>query len=294
MSLNFPSSTTTVNGARAAAGGVITVLDSTIYPTAVSPSYPVPTAFYRSNRLLCILNVTQVNSATSLQTAGAALYGTTDQALQTGDVVRPYANSQWSQGLVAPPVPTPTYFQDTPDKRAYTEWNFPLSSCGALAGTILILQTQYLAKIIPSQSFTLTNVIVYVGTALSVPVTGHCLVGVYTTDGTTLTLAAYSDDMGTLWGTAGVITMPVLTAGLTGSKLSLVAGTEYFIVALADASTLPKFLMSTTLSAVHNLGLTAAHFNSSVNGSSKTALDATITAASNTNTGALPFWVALS
>lgn len=143
-----------------------------------------------------------------------------------------------------------------------------------------VSQTLYLMKVVLRSPVTVTNV--------------HCLVS---TAGATFTGAfmGFYNSAGTLLSSASAAT-PLASTGLAtvplGTPQPCKAG-EYWVGLLVNGGTQPILERSTGLFSAANANLSSGHYRFATNGTAVTSL-ANITPASNSGTGFISFWAAVS
>lgn len=130
-------------------------------------------------------------------------------------------------GLSIPPV-QPTALLEP----ATSCQNFPYYQCNSIAATTTS-QTAKFVRIVPQAEITAAKVVSASGAAI-VTITGS-FVGLYTTDGTTLTRVAVNSTNTTsgLWDTANTM----YRQALNPATVKLSAGTVYYVGMLVNAST---------------------------------------------------------
>lgn len=182
-------------------------------------------------------------------------------------------------------ISTETLYQtDTPSRHSYIEWNYDPVVGGS--GSQPTTGTIYVLKVSAQTGGTISNIIMTITSATGVSLTsGQNFVGLYDSSGARIGI---SSDQTTSWATSGLKTM-ALTASAT-----IQAGNEYYVAMLCVGTTTPSFMRSGTNLTAPNAGQSNALQRFSVNGTSQTALPASITLSSNTASGAATFWVALS
>lgn len=153
----------------------------------------------------------------------------------------------------------------------------------AVNSTVLTGGTVYLARVRPRSTASVTKIYWHVATVAVTPTSSQNEIGIYSSSGTRLVTANVDAD--------------VTSTGLkvtTIASTELTAGSSYWIAMVFNASTPPALARSTGLagaSGLANAGLTAVNYRFATNGTTQTALPATITPASNA--AGLPLWVAV-
>lgn len=154
-------------------------------------------------------------------------------------------------------------------------------------GQTITDSTIYLCAVYVRQAMTVTSVVVEVSTAGTTMTAGANWVGLYNSAGTKLTDAA-ADSVYTSVGVKQV----------TIASQNLAVGLYWVAILSNGTGTDPQMPASNTNGATQGLfpnGLaTAAILRFAVNGTAATTLPSTITPASNSTTGAKPFWAGLS
>ena len=172
-----------------------------------------------------------------------------------------------------------------PGDQAMLEWNFD-PSAGITGGTVMTKTDVSLARINIRTPTVVNNVWLHCVTAATGQTSNQNFVGIYNSAGTLLGSSAAGSLDGKLT-TGAVVTQP-----LTG-PVSLGPG-FYWVAALFNSSGTAVLLAEAANSAVNaNTGLSAANYRWATNGTG-TTLPSTITPASNSLTGAIPFWTGVS
>lgn len=149
----------------------------------------------------------------------------------------------------------------------------------------MVAGTVYLRKIFARTAITVTNIWAQVSVA-GVGASTGTFVGLYSSAGTLLSGSA---DQATPLSTLGAQSMPLTT------PQALAAGSFAWIAVVVNlATSQPTLRASSATPIVQNTNLAAASLSAAVNGTVLTALPASITPASNTPSGAFPFWFAVS
>lgn len=178
-----------------------------------------------------------------------------------------------SGGATLPNIPMP-------DDQGLLAWAFdPLFTT---TSTTITNGTVYLAGIKMRTAGTISKVYFIVNTAAVTPTAGQNFVGLYNSSGTLLNSTAIDNN---------------LTTGLHAVTLSAaqaVTAGSYWIGLVANAATPPAISRAGAgqLTAL-NVNLTASTYRFATNGTSKTSL-AAITPSSNSTTGVIAMWVAVS
>lgn len=143
----------------------------------------------------------------------------------------------------------------------------------------------FLSAVYPTRSATVTKLYTQVVTAAITPTVGQNFLALYSSAGALLT----SVGIDTPIASTGLLTATVPAA-------AVVAGSMYWVAVLANAGTAPLLARGQSLNGADttaNVGLAAASYRFAQNGSSRTALPASITVSANTpNTFAGP-WAAI-
>jgi hypothetical protein len=171
-----------------------------------------------------------------------------------------------------------------PTDQGLAEWNYDPAAANA-TGTTLTNGTVFLQRIQVRAPMKISNVWVHLTNAAITPTAGQSAVGLYSSAGTLL--SGSGDTGSTLSGAAGAVSMALTTPQNVGAGF-------YWVALLGNAATAAKLTASVNGAANANVGLSAAGFRFCVNGTSATSLPATVTASSNTATGAQTFWVGVS
>lgn len=153
------------------------------------------------------------------------------------------------------------------------------------AGTLLTNGTQYFTAIYANRSASITKLYWHVSTAGVTPTASQNEVGLYDSTGAKLVSANVDADI----SSTGLKTTTVTSTAVS-------AGSFYWVAMLFNAATAPTVARAsgvTGIGTLSNAGLTAASFRFAVNGTSKTALDASITPASNSASGFGGPWAAI-
>lgn len=158
------------------------------------------------------------------------------------------------------------------------------------AGTNQILSGNgilHLVRIPVRAPRTITNIVLYVGSAGATLTAGACWAGIYDSSGNRLGQTA---DQATAWTTTGTKTMAIAAGPLT------LAEGNYWVAIVATGTTLPQFPRGSNVGGpIINVGLSAANtrFGTYGTAGTYTTLPATITPASISNNTAA-WWAALS
>ena len=158
------------------------------------------------------------------------------------------------------------------------------------AGTNQILSGNgilHLVRIPVRAPRTITNIVLYVGSAGATLTAGACWAGLYDSSGNRLGQTA---DQATAWTTTGTKTMAIAAGPLT------LAEGNYWVAIVATGTTLPQFPRGSNVGgSIINVGLSAANtrFGTYGTAGTYTTLPATITPASISNNTAA-WWAALS
>ncbi len=132
---------------------------------------------------------------------------------------------------------------------------------------------------------TITNIVLFVGTAGATLTAGSCWAGIYDSTGARLGQTA---DQASAWTSTGTKTMAI-----TGGPISLAEG-YYWVAFVATGTTIPAFLRASGVGgAAINAGLAAASTRFGTYGTSQTTLPSTLTPASIGQSNNA-WWAALS
>lgn len=206
--------------------------------------------------------------ATQADTAVTAHEGDTDPH---GD--RAWATSQF-QPLTGTPRPSVPY--------GFKAWTFDPVSLANTNAAAATSGTLFLVGIYPAASFTTTSVIWAVSVAGVTPTASQNWVGIY-------------DSTGALLGSTGV-DGDVASTGVktTALAVALTGGQAYWIGFLMNAATAPQLPRGggqPGSGVILNAGLSAANYRFATNGTSQTAMPASITPSSNGSGSA--YWAAV-
>ena len=153
----------------------------------------------------------------------------------------------------------------------------------AASSAIAVNGTLYLVKLNVRRAVTLDTVWWVVGTAGATPVAGQNLVGLYSSAGTLLASANVDADISSSGTKSTAITAQALAAN-----------SFVWVAFLFNATTAPTLLRGSSFESSPNINLAAASRRACVNGTALTALPASITPASNSTSGSLTYFAALS
>lgn len=155
------------------------------------------------------------------------------------------------------------------------------------AGTLITNGSIYLARVKLRYAATITNLLIGVTAVAVTPTAGQSFLGLYNSAGTQVGLTA---DIGTaLAAGAGL-----LSAALTAPYAA--AAGDYWVALVANAATAPTIARIATgvNFGIVTLNATAATRRWAVNGTAATALPGSFSPASNSTSGALTIWAAVS
>lgn len=151
------------------------------------------------------------------------------------------------------------------------------------SGTALTNGTVYLQRLMVRRTFTPSRLSFSVTSAAVTPTAGQSEVGLYSAAG--VRLAATNVDVAfTGTGTVDVAVTPG----------QLLAGTYVWAAVVGNAATPAQLLRFSGFASSPSAGLITSQLRSCVNGTGATALPASLTLASNTTTGNITYWVALT
>lgn len=151
------------------------------------------------------------------------------------------------------------------------------------SGTALTNGTIYLQRLMIRRTFTPTRLTVSVTSAAVTPTAGQSEVGLYSRLGARLT-AVNVDTALTGTGTVDIAVTPG----------QLTAGTFVWAAVVGNAATPAQLLRFSGFASSPSAGLPTAELRSCVNGTGATSLPASLTLASNSTTGNITYWVALT
>lgn len=169
-----------------------------------------------------------------------------------------------------------------PDDHGYLAWaldpgslvNQVTLTAGVLYGTRLEIR----------RTMSVTNVVLFCSTAGSTLTAGQNFVGLYDSSGTRIGVSA---DQTTAWGTSGV-----KIAALASGPFTVAAGYVWAVL-VANGTTPPQFGTGSLFSVGANAGLAAAETRFASQGTTQTALPASLTPGSWLQNANAP-WAALS
>jgi hypothetical protein len=141
--------------------------------------------------------------------------------------------------------------------------------------------TLYLSKVLLRKAATISKLWYNCTTAAVSPVAGQNFIGLFDSSGTLLASASIDGNL-----TANVVHSISIT------PQNLAAG-SYWVGMITNASTPPQFARSSGNNLM-NAGLTAANYRFAVNGTGRTSMPATITPGSNSVSGVISLWTAIS
>lgn len=183
------------------------------------------------------------------------------------------------------------YAADTPARHGLLDWNFDPIMSGSASGQAATTGVGYVVKFTPQTSGPLSNVIMTVGSTAPAGAltTGQNFVAVFDSAGAQI---AITGDQTTAWATSGVKTMALAAAPVVQ------AGKDYYAFLLSNsaAGTSAVFVRNNAGAVTTpNVGFaSAASYRFATNGSGLTAVPTTLNLASNSGTGAQPWWMAFS
>lgn len=182
------------------------------------------------------------------------------------------------------------YAADTPGRHSLIEWNYDPIASGSAAGQAATSGTRYLMKITPQVGGLVSNIVMTVGTTAPGTLTAaQNLVAIYDSTGARI---AITGDQTTAWATSGIKTMALVT------PVTLQAGKDYYvaIISVASSGTGAVFVRNSSGAVTTpNIGFASTSvYRFATNGTSVTDLPTSLTLASNSGSGAQPYWVALS
>lgn len=186
---------------------------------------------------------------------------------------------------------TKGYSGDTPERHGALEWNYDPIMAGSATGQATTTGTGYMLKITPLVGGLCTNVIMTVGTTAPAGAltSAQNFVELFDAAGNRVAVTA---DQTTAWATSGVKVMAWQT------PVTLTAGVDYWlrVVSNSAAGTAAVFVRTNAgATTTPNFGFaTPATYRFAVNGTGLTASTSTVTLASNSGSGAQPYWAALS
>lgn len=243
--------------------------DSVVIDTYTVRDIPGVTVFYPYFNFNNATNVTVSNCN------GAVITNPATSGINLG----PNGNISYTGSLSGAAFPNTTL----PGDRSYLAWNYDPSMSGS-GGTAPTSGTLYMSAVYVRGSITVSNISWAHNTGGSGAVTGENFVALISSSGTILASAEIDAKIGT--------TNQTVKAAITST--SLTAG--FYWVALLWNATTPPLLMraAQTNFSVYNAGLLTATLAYTSNGTSLTALPASITPASNSTTTGIAFWAALS
>jgi hypothetical protein len=170
-----------------------------------------------------------------------------------------------------------------PADHGFTAWSYdpviPANSSVLTNGTV------YLIKMKIDVAVTVANIYWHLAALAVTPTAAQNTIGLYSSAGT---LLASTDVTAILTGTTGL-----KTTAITGQALT--AGTFVWVGMVFNAATAPALARGSGLAnvgQVYNAGLSAANYRFAVNGTSQTALPASITPGSNA-VAIIPIWAAV-
>jgi hypothetical protein len=213
-----------------------------------------------------------------LKISGAA--GETGGTAETADQVTEFLRKD---GLYAVPVGQGA----VPADHGYQAWSYDPRL--ATAKTVMVSETLYVIGIQVRSPITVSEVTVAIGTAGTGSASASG-VGLYNSAGTLLG-SATGTSAGVATASAGTYTWALSVA--SEQSLALAPGL-YYVAFFVEQGSSPPFLWGLALPGAANAGLAAATLMFSANGTSVTSVPSTITTSSNTATGALGYWAALT
>lgn len=171
---------------------------------------------------------------------------------------------------------------DLPQDHGLAAWSFDPAT--ATATSTMTNGTQFLASIYIRQPVTVTKIWHIVTTAATTPTSGQSQVGIFNSSGTLLVSANIADADITSNGPRST----------TIASTTLAPG-RYWVAFLCNAATAVQLARAGGQSAAGNsINQLNSQLRFAVNGTAKTALDASITPSSNSVTGSVAFFTAVS
>lgn len=183
------------------------------------------------------------------------------------------------------------YSGDTPAQHGALEWNYDPIMAGSAAGQATTTGTGYMLKITPRVGGVCTSITMTVGTTAPAGAltSAQNFVELFDASGTRVAVTA---DQTTAWATSGVKVMNWVT------PVTLTAGVDYWVRVVSNgaAGTAAVFVRTNAgATTTPNFGFaSAATYRFAVNGTGLTASASSVTLASNSGSGAQPFWLVLS
>lgn len=179
------------------------------------------------------------------------------------------------------------YQSDTPARHGFAEWNYPPDATGAVGGVAAVGGTIYGMRIDAQSGQSISNIVVVCGGAAVALTAGQCIAVII--DGTTGDDVARNADISGLFGSSGVVTIPV-------PAFTPVLGRAYAVLLLFNGTTPPSLVRSgATGNIASNAGLTGAsprrYFNA---GTGQSAIPSNVNLATTSASGAFTYWCALS
>jgi hypothetical protein len=151
--------------------------------------------------------------------------------------------------------------------------------------SLLTNGTVYLSAVYPARTAAVTKIYWEISTAAATPTSNQNVVGLYSSAGTLLASTVVDSDI----TSTGLKTTTIASQTVT-------AGSMYWVGMVFNAGTAPTVARATGVIGVGsliNVGLTAANFRFAINGTSQTALPASITPSSNASPTFGGPWVAI-
>lgn len=174
------------------------------------------------------------------------------------------------------PIPSNTA---NPQDHGVVAWSIDPAS--ASSSSTLTNGTQYFTSLYVRNAVTVTKLHFIVGTGATTPVAGQNFIGIYNSSGTKLASVGIDTEIAAAGWHEVTISSTALSPGI------------YWVGLVSNASVGAAIARAGGVSANgNNFNLTASTYRFFVNGTSKTALDASITPASNSVTGSIAFFAA--
>lgn len=186
--------------------------------------------------------------------------------------------SQVTVGLPHLPSPLPW---DAPD----AGWLYQAFDMAACSGTSSMTSgTLYLTRVNIREACTITSLVWSQNNSASGITAGQNFIGLYSSAGTLLGQAALDSPMASSGAHA---------LAMSGGPVAVAAG-YVWVAMLVNATTTPSLFRGLSTAGNSNIGLTAAQSRWAVNGTGLTALPSSITPSSNSSSGTISAWNAVS